>query len=190
MSRIAVRVVKVGGSLWGLPDLSDRLQRWLSQQPAAHHVLIAGGGTLADQVRHADARFSFGEQKSHELCLDVLRVTARRLGSELPGSKLLIHVEELQAAVRSLLPTVYVFCPHHFMTVWEPRWHPRPLPATWAVTADSIAARLAEVIGAAELVLLKSCDPPPAGTGGYVDDYFATAAAPIPRVSYVHLRRR
>ena len=62
------------------------------------------------------------------------------------------------------------------------------------MTSDSIAARLAVRLGAGELVLLKSSLPaagstlPGAAETGYVDAYFPTAAAEVPRVRCVDLR--
>ena len=69
-----------------------------------------------------------------------------------------------------------------------------PLPHNWRVTSDTIAARVADRLGAIELVLLKSATLP-AGTDraaaarlGLVDPEFPRAAAPILYVSYVNLR--
>ena len=64
------------------------------------------------------------------------------------------------------------------------------MPHAWSVTTDSIAARLAEVIGASELVLLKPTDPPTdeAMTESFVDEYFQIAAKNVPHVRFVDLR--
>jgi len=192
MNRNPIRVVKVGGSLLQWPALPAALQTWLDAQPAAIHVLIGGGGELADWVREADARFALGQSACHRLCLEVLRVSARLLAELFPESRLLTAFDELQQVVReAAVRSVYVFCPHDFMTRWEPVHHDRPLPASWSATTDSIAARVAEMIPADELVLLKSADPPDEDPSccGYVDDYFATAKESLNRVSFVNLRR-
>jgi len=38
MTRLPIRVVKVGGSLFDLPDLAERLHNWLGEQTPAHQV--------------------------------------------------------------------------------------------------------------------------------------------------------
>ena len=75
-----------------------------------------------------------------------------------------------------------VFDAMHFLQSEEPLQPGVPLPHGWDVTSDSIAARIAQVIGAVELVLLKqkpSSSPAEAMRDGLVDDYFEMAAAGI-----------
>ena len=71
------------------------------------------------------------------------------------------------------------------------------LPACWNATSDSVAARVAVVLGAAELVLLKSvavpepCDWVEAGRRGWVDPHFAAVLGrdvSRPTVRAVNLR--
>jgi 5-(aminomethyl)-3-furanmethanol phosphate kinase len=188
----ALRVVKVGGSLLEWPHLPIALPLWLNTQPPGRNVLVAGGGQLVDWLREADARFQLGQSVSHRLCLEAMRVTAGLLAELLPESRLVTTFDELQALVHGMADrAVCVFCPYRFMIDWEPARHPQPLPATWAVTSDSIAARLAEMIQADELVLLKSAAPPPEGpaSGGYVDDYFVAATRKLAKICYVNLRQ-
>ena len=68
------------------------------------------------------------------------------------------------------------------------------LPRRWRVTSDSIAARMARVFRARELVLLKSVTFPErismseAAELGLVDEYFPTAARDVERVVAINLR--
>jgi aspartokinase-like uncharacterized kinase len=57
------------------------------------------------------------------------------------------------------------------------------------VTSDSIAARIAGILDAEELVLLKSADPPAQLQPPYVDEYFVQAAEGLTCVRSVNLRR-
>jgi aspartokinase-like uncharacterized kinase len=228
MNRRAVRVVKVGGSLFDFSRLPEALRAWLRTQEPAANVLIAGGGRWADVIRDADARFALGDEASHWLCVDILGSSARLLAALLRESRLVTSLRGLRRVLSSApersapepdsagapcepaagnrrpppgrariepadvaaLPPI-VFCPVSFLHEDEPQLDEHPLPHTWNVTTDSIAARLAETLSADELVLLKSADPPPvAGAAGeYVDNYFAQVARRLRRVRMVNLRR-
>src|SRR5690606_38335664 len=69
-----------------------------------------------------------------------------------------------------------------------------PLPHHWDVTSDSIAARLAALLGADQLILLKSTDAPPgldrerAAALGLVDPIFPAASRTLRRVAMLNLR--
>ena len=68
-----------------------------------------------------------------------------------------------------------------------------PLPATWDVSSDSIAARLAALSGAQELVLLKSAFPSSSRPAelvrlGFVDRVFPKALEGVARARIVNLR--
>ena len=186
-----VRVVKVGGSLFDFPELAPALRAWLAAQPCARNVLVAGGGAFADVIREANQRFTLGEEISHWLCIEALRVTARLLAAIVPETRLVTALPQLRTALAEdddVGPIV--FCLESFMREVEPALDDRSLPHAWSVTTDSIAARLAETIEADELVLLKSSDPP-ANTedlGCYVDKYFATAARNVKKVRFVNLK--
>jgi aspartokinase-like uncharacterized kinase len=200
----AVRVAKVGGSLFDYEDLVPSLRKWLALQPPLATVLIAGGGPFADAIRAVDARFGLGEEASHWLCVRALGVSARLLAALLPEAKFAgegvgslvrrLETVAMKAALgESDSRPFYVLDPETFLCSEEPLLA-NPLPHTWSVTSDSIAARLAEALGAQELVLLKSSfgfavsDIHAAAEAGFVDAEFPRAAATLQRVRAVNLR--
>jgi 5-(aminomethyl)-3-furanmethanol phosphate kinase len=189
----AARVVKVGGSLLDWVPLAAALRTWLAGQPPAFNVLLAGGGALADVIRRADREFSLGEEASHWLCLDALSVSAGLLALILRDISLVSGYDDLKADIARGEPGMAVFDPRAFLHDHESRLAGRTLPHDWSVTSDSIAARLATVLQADELVLLKSCDPPGGSlselaAAGYVDRYLPVAAAAISKVCVMNLR--
>ena len=195
-ARKGLRVVKVGGSLLDWEQLPIALSRWLDAQPPACNVLIAGGGALADVIRQADSIHALGQQKSHELCVELLGATARLLEALLAGRALKAAItdwHELKGSNR--LPTYCVLDTRNFLLNIEAAAPHRSLPQSWDVTSDSIAALVACSLAADELVLLKSCDRPGESSlealaaEGYVDRYFPTAVVPfIGAVRMVNLR--
>jgi len=189
-----LRIIKVGGSLLDWPPLPQALRSWLAAEPLKPTVLICGCGKLADIIRQADRDFSLGEEPSNLLCVDLLSVTARLLATILPDLSYCGSYAELNSSLSKETCATIIFDPRQFLTAHEPSLPGRPLPHTWSVTTDSIAARLAQAIGAEELVLLKSQDAPPLASltdlsvAGLVDPHFPLAAAAIPTVRLINLR--
>jgi 5-(aminomethyl)-3-furanmethanol phosphate kinase len=182
-------VVKVGGSLFDLPDLAERLRACVASLAPRHVVLIPGGGRATDVVRGLDACHALGEERSHWLALLAMSLNAQFLAAILPGTAVTLVAHDLAALRRrGTIPIVdaYAFCR-------EDEGRPGSLPHFWQVTSDSIAARIARVLGASELVLLKSAEPPEgdweaAARAGYVDPYFPRAVRGLAHVRAVNLR--
>lgn len=189
MSERVVRVVKVGGSLLDFAALPQAWSRWLAAQGPAVNVLIAGGGRLADVIREADRAWGLGDETAHWLAIDVLAASSRLLAAILPDACLERDWEQLcQRVQRQSAGPSIVFCPVDFLQRQEPRLPPRALPHGWHVTTDSIAARIAMILDAQELVLLKSAAAPPRPQPPYVDEYFVQAAEGLRCVRFVNLR--
>lgn len=184
-----IRVVKFGGSLLDLPGAGGSLASWLAKQPAARNVVVAGGGKLADVVRDAFDRHDLPEVACHWMCVDLLSVTARLLAELMPGTP----VESAWDWLAGSEATTIILDVAPFLHAGEAELPGRPLEHTWRVTSDSIAARLAEVLSADELVLLKS-RPPMSGSlrelaeRGFVDECFPVAASSIGRIRLVNFR--
>lgn len=190
---MATRVVKVGGSLLDWPLLPETLTAWLDAQPPAFNVIVCGGGELANSIRRADRVFSIGDESSHWLCIDALSISARLLIAILPESSLVATYRDLIERTARAEPGSVVVDPREFLRDQEPRLPGRKLPHDWSVTSDSIAARLARVVSADELVLLKSSDPSAESlvelaAAGFVDRYLPVAAAAFSGLRIVNLR--
>jgi aspartokinase-like uncharacterized kinase len=183
-------VVKVGGSLFDLPGLASRLAALLRVLERREIVLVAGGGFAAQFVRILDRDHRLGEETSHWLALRSLSLTAHALAAILPRSAVVGRVSECPRVWQAGgLP---VLDPFTFAKDDEGR--PGALPHRWDVTSDSLAARVAGVMGARELILLKSVTIPPemgwaeASQCGLVDAYFAKAVGKSPSARAVNLR--
>jgi aspartokinase-like uncharacterized kinase len=181
MNPMPLRVIKLGGSLFDGADLAARLRRWLSAQPPATNVVIAGGGSIVEQVRAFDRRYSLSPAAAHWLAIRAMSLTATLAAELLPEASLVSSLEELRSATSSGL---LIFEVDRFLR--EDQNGASPLPCSWELTSDSIAARVATVVGARELVLLKSALPagPPSreawARAGFVDGYFARASQGLP----------
>ena len=194
MSRTAIRVVKIGGSLLELPDLAERLRRWLSVQTPAHHILLAGGGPLVDQIRQWHTQSQISELAAHWMCIDLMTVTAHFLHDRLPEIPLIEDDRLLCQRVGDRACTIFGVAP--WMKQNEPQLPGYCLPASWQVTSDSIAARLAIVLAADELVLLKSALPSPImarnisdlASSGFVDTLFPKLSPELKGIRIVNLR--
>lgn len=146
-------VVKVGGSLFDLPNLGPRLRQWRLFQPSGRYLYVPGGGPAADVVRSYHRTHLLPEEFSHALAIRMMDVNGVLL-KELLGDDAEIP------CIADLLRD------------------DTKLERTWRVTSDSIAARIAEIRRASRLVMLKSVDLPAAmnwtdaSAAGLVDAMF------------------
>jgi aspartokinase-like uncharacterized kinase len=188
-------VVKVGGSLFDLPDLGPRLQSWLNELLPDDFLLVPGGGPTADVIRDLDRRHGLGEEKAHWLALRALSLNAQFLIDLLPFTFVMEYPEEWAAGRCS--GYVGILDPFPFCRRDERERSKEALPHSWEVTSDAVAARVAVAAGARRLILLKSVTIPDgisweeAGHRGFVDQAFAAVvhSAPTPlEVRAVNLR--
>ncbi|MGH7227069.1 MAG: hypothetical protein ACRELF_27955 [Gemmataceae bacterium] len=184
-------VVKVGGSLYDVPDLGARLRDWLGEHCSHGALLIPGGGPAADVIRQFDERHGLGEEKAHWLALRAMTLNAHFLAALLPPA----DVIPIYRFARNDKSRIAILDVHEFVRGDEAR--PGRLPHSWAVTSDAVAARVAVATQARQLVLLKSTTIPPnvdwrqAARLGWVDAMFAEVlrqAPPDLHVSAVNLR--
>lgn len=178
-------IVKVGGSLYQLPDLATRLATWLRTLDAPRVVLVPGGGAAADVIRHYDRLHRLGDEAAHWLALRMLTVNAAILQGLLPQA--VITATPLTEERLAILDM-------HAFARGDDRL-PGRLPHCWEVTSDSLAVRVAQVSKASRLTMLKSIawegdDWSAAAAAGIVDPFFPEALKHCPdlRVETVNFR--
>jgi aspartokinase-like uncharacterized kinase len=173
-------VVKVGGSLFDWPALGPKLSRWLNEHASAETLIVPGGGVFADQIRRLDEIHRLSEETAHWMALRAMTMSAGFLselldehGYDLDFSRIETVLDCTESWSRRDRPILdaYAFLSRDDLSSGS-------LPHSCNVTSDSVAARLAELLGA-EVVLLKSDGPPPGDlrewpAAGYVDPFFPT----------------
>jgi 5-(aminomethyl)-3-furanmethanol phosphate kinase len=150
-------VVKVGGSLYDLPDLGPRLRSWLDGLGTTKVIVVPGGGGTADVIRDFDRIHKLGEERAHWLALGAVSLNGRFLNAVVPRSCFISDLEEAPPAWGE--GCVAILDAYQFSVADEGR--PGCLPHVWAATSDAVAGRVAVVLGARRLVMLKSTPVPP-----------------------------
>jgi aspartokinase-like uncharacterized kinase len=182
-------VLKLGGSLLGLPDLRTRLDGVLHRYAPSSRLLVVGGGSTADLVRDWDRLHGLGKEISHRLALEAMALNARLVAALLANVELVDGPEECKACWRRKrvgIVNAGAFA-HTLETISG-----RALPRSWEVTSDSISAWIAGWMGAERLVLLKSVEAPDddqlSPGCGLVDPAFSTMCRGVRRVVWINLR--
>jgi probable H4MPT-linked C1 transfer pathway protein len=173
-------VVKVGGSFGARPAQLRRLMETLAGAARRHWlVVVPGGGPFADEVRRVDRRFRLSDSAAHWMAILAMDQYGYLLQQLAPGSALVRHRRELTPGrLNVLAPSAWLL-------------RADPLPHSWEVTSDSIAAWIARALRVRRVMLVKHTDghvAPDLATrerraaiaalGDVVDPYFARALGP------------
>jgi aspartokinase-like uncharacterized kinase len=139
-------VVKVGGGL--AREAGDGALRALCTQIAEagtrHPLLVVpGGGHFADTVREHDRRFGLRPRTAHWMAILAMEQFGWALTDLIPGAARCADLGCVREGVVSVLLPAGLLAERD------------PLPASWRVTSDSIAAWVAGTAGAERLVLVK-----------------------------------
>jgi aspartokinase-like uncharacterized kinase len=159
-------VVKVGGRLLRHVDDFHAVLSTIDSAARTRRVLIVpGGGPFADAVRSVDERLRLSDDAAHWMAVLAMDQYACVIADRLTTSVLVTDRKAIRSALDAgRLP---VLAPFHWMRRVD------PLPHSWDVTSDSIAAWVAGEVGASRLVLVK---PPGADTHAgmaLVDGHFS-----------------
>ena len=195
MKTSLLRIVKIGGSLLDYEDLPKAWENWLARQPGLPTVIVVGGGSLVDQVRSWNERYPLEEETAHWMCVRAMAITASLLHQRLTGTSLVHEWVDLKQQLAEESPFApRIFSVESFLRSVEPGLTGAPLPCSWDVTSDSIAARIAEVLAARELVLCKSISQDAGASwheqakAGHVDAHFPVIAEEIATIRWLNLR--
>jgi len=158
-------VVKVGGRLLRHVDDFQAVLSTIDSAARARRILIVpGGGPFADAVRTVDARLQLSEDAAHWMAVLAMDQYAWVIADRLTRSAFVMDPDAIRDALDAgRLP---VLAPFDWMRRID------PLPHSWDVTSDSIAAWVAGMLDAKRLVVVK---PPGAlrAATGLVDASFS-----------------
>ncbi len=158
-------VVKIGGGLLGKAGAFDLvIEAVTAFAPGRRLAIVPGGGPFADAVRQMFRRIQIGEDAAHWMAVLGMDQYAHALAARIPNAVLVDAADAIAAAVKAgRLPVV---APYRWLRGAD------PLPHSWDVTSDSIAAWIARVLRARRIVLIKPADP---DRKKLVDAYFVRA---------------
>jgi 5-(aminomethyl)-3-furanmethanol phosphate kinase len=148
---VGLVVIKVGGSLSQYPQKLKALCCKLSDISQKHRLIIVpGGGDFADTVRDLDKRFVLSVQASHKMAILAMDQYGYLLADLIGNSCFIGRLENAKGALDSgKLP---IFLPSTYFASSD------PLPNSWDVTSDSIAAHIAGQLDASKIILITNVD--------------------------------
>jgi aspartokinase-like uncharacterized kinase len=165
VSPVVDAVVKLGGGVLAHPQHFELVLGAIAAAARRHRLLIVpGGGPFADAVRDADRRLRLDDEAAHWMAVLAMDQFAHLIASRLGCGVLVSDANDIASALGA--GRVPILAPYRWLRDTD------PLPHSWDVTSDSIAAWIAGALGATRLILVK---PPGAAGGDVVDAYFSRA---------------
>jgi aspartokinase-like uncharacterized kinase len=143
-------VIKIGGSLSrgkGLRSLCREIHLL-----GKHHrlLVVPGGGKFADQVRDVSREYRLRDTAAHHMALLAMDQYGYFLNQLIADSYLTADLVSAKRAAQSGSAAILLLSEHII--------HTDPLPHSWHVTSDTIAAWVAHSMDCARLILLKDVD--------------------------------
>jgi 5-(aminomethyl)-3-furanmethanol phosphate kinase len=159
-------VVKLGGGVLASVEAADAvLEAVRAAAQSCRLLVVPGGGPFADVVRDIDRRFGLSDDAAHWMAVLAMDQHAHLITGRLADAEMVLAPREIAGAIDA--HRIPVLAPWRWLRATD------PLPHSWDVTSDSIAAWVAGCVGARRLVLVK-----PTGvqaSDAAVDRYFARA---------------
>jgi 5-(aminomethyl)-3-furanmethanol phosphate kinase len=166
-------VVKIGGGLLAEAAAFDAVMETVSSASRGRRLLIVpGGGPFAGAVRAVDRERRVPDTTAHWMAILGMDQYAHLLAAQLEASVIVRTPGEIRATCeRGGLP---ILAPFSWLRDAD------PLPHSWDVSSDSLAAWIVGALGAAALLLVK----PPHAAEPLVDAGFGRVV-PLPETVHV-----
>jgi 5-(aminomethyl)-3-furanmethanol phosphate kinase len=159
-------VVKVGGGLMTHPEHLDTTLTTIAAAASEVPLLVVpGGGAFADAIRDVDRRLGLSDDAAHWMAVLAMDQYGHLIASRLSNAALVVRPDDAVTLKHGQVP---VLAPYQWLREAD------PVPHSWDVTSDSIAAWFAGALGARRLVLVKPAGADPAAPD-VVDPYFSRA---------------
>ena len=140
-------LIKVGGSVCHSPHLREYASRWAALAGRYRLLFMAGGGLFADQVRVLDQHLDLNDDAAHWMAIAAMEQNGYLLADLMPGIQTVQDFDPTFSLAASGSSSVLL--PYSLLRQVD------PLPHSWEVTSDSLAAWLAGFAGIKCLILLK-----------------------------------
>jgi len=140
-------IIKIGGSLANSPHLAELCKILEKISKNFQFLIVPGGGKFADIVRKFDKKFHLPNEISHKMAI---------LAMDQYGL-FLSHLMNASLLNKLKIPKTFQKKPIIFLSS-EYMFKEDPLPNSWDVTSDSIAAHIAQKFNAPKLILVKNVD--------------------------------
>ncbi|HWP48890.1 MAG TPA: hypothetical protein VNM22_17175 [Candidatus Limnocylindrales bacterium] len=143
-------VIKIGGSLSAGGNLHPLMQTVATLAHDHNLLVVPGGGGFADTIRYYYRKYRLSEITSHHMAILAMDQFGLLLHDITPHSQAVRTISEARQALAHkqlpiLLPSTLLF-------------NLDPLPHSWSVTSDSLAAYITRIIKARRLILIKDVD--------------------------------
>ncbi|MHA1208030.1 MAG: amino acid kinase family protein [Candidatus Freyarchaeota archaeon] len=143
-------ILKVGGSLSKNKSALKKLFKELAKLSETHKMLvIPGGGHFADEVRKIHDKFNISEDVSHWMAVFAMDQMGFFFSDLSPKNIVVDNLEDAAQMGPGLVP---ILIPAKMMLDND------PLPHSWDVTSDSIAAYIAHITGTKKILILTDVD--------------------------------
>ncbi|MDD1779246.1 MAG: hypothetical protein LUQ65_13855 [Candidatus Helarchaeota archaeon] len=143
-------IIKIGGSILQSQDSNALFKRLIALRKQFSFVILPGGGAFANLVREYYRTYQLSEDKAHWMAILCENILGFLILEKLEAGAPVFELSEIPTVLKTA--RIPVFLPFQHLFTQD------PLPHSWEVTSDSIAAYLAERLKAQKLILIKDVD--------------------------------